>query len=115
MYHVLENYFKNKERRQKNYITEIMSKVPDDLNNQESVRKDMAILRAAIIAELDASNLYEQFLHQATNEDVKKLLLDLSNEEKVHVGELQYLLEKIDPDYSEMFEEGKDEAEEKTK
>lgn len=112
MFYVLETYLKNKEKRQNNYIQEIMSKVPDDIEKQESVRKDMAILRASMIAELDAANLYEQFAAQATDEDVKKVLFHVANEEKHHVGEFQYLLEKIDPDYTDMLDEGEEEAQE---
>lgn len=112
MYWVLENYLKNKEKRQERYLREIMSKVPIDINKQEDLRKDMAILRASMIAELDAANLYEQFAAQTSNEELKKILLHVANEEKHHVGEFQTLLEKYDPDYSDMLDEGQEEVEE---
>lgn len=112
MYYVLESYLENKVKRQKNYLQEIMSKVPDDTSKQESIRKDMAILRASIIAELDAANLYEQFASQVSNPDLKGVLLDVANEEKRHVGEFQTLLEQIDPDYSEELDNGAEEVEE---
>jgi len=57
---------------------------------------DAQILRAAIIAELDAINLYKQMAEQAQSNDIKKILLDVAKEEKTHVGEFQYLLLKID-------------------
>lgn len=112
MYKVLETYLKNKNKRQESYIKEIMSKVPDDTTNQEDIRKDMALLRAAIIAELDASNLYEQFASQTSNEKLKEVFLNVSNEEKHHVGEFQTMLERIDPDFTEELEAGKKEVDE---
>lgn len=112
MYHVLETYLKNKVRRQKGYLQEIMSKVPDDLDKQEPVRKDMAILRASIIAEMDAANLYEQFASQASDPDLREILLHVANEEKHHVGEFQVLLERIDPDYTDELEDGAEEVDE---
>lgn len=112
MYWMLEAYLKNKDERQKRYIQEIMSKVPADAHKQESVRKDMAILRASMIAELDAANLYEQFAAETDNEDLKKILMHVANEEKHHIGEFQYMLEKFDPDYSDMLDEGEEEVRE---
>jgi rubrerythrin len=111
MFYVLETYLKNKDKRQKSYMNEVLSKIPDDTSKQESVRKDMSILRAAIIAELDAINLYEQFASQVTNENVKKVLLDVANEEKEHVGEFEGLLKEVDPEYKELLISGEKEVE----
>jgi rubrerythrin len=60
----------------------------DDLNRQ--------ILRAGIIAELDAINLYEQMSALTTNETIRAMLLDVVKEEKTHVGEFQAVLLAID-------------------
>jgi rubrerythrin len=61
--------------------------------------RDMQILRLAIIAELDASNLYEKLAQLAQNGKVTKVLLDISREEKVHVGEFEEMLEMVDPEH----------------
>lgn len=114
MYYVLETYLKNKKERQAKYLEEIMSKVPIDHNKQESVRKDMAILRASMIAELDAANLYEQFAAQTTNSELASVLMHVANEEKHHIGEFEYLLKKMDPDYTDALDEGAEEAEEES-
>ena len=73
---------------------------------------DAQILRAAIIAELDAINLYKQMAEQAQSNDIKKILLDVAKEEKTHVGEFQYLLLKIDEEQVKELEKGKEEVEE---
>lgn len=76
---------------------------------------DAQILRAAIIAELDAINLYKQMAEQAQSNDIKKILLDVAKEEKTHVGEFQYLLLKIDEEQIKELEKGKEEVEEELK
>jgi rubrerythrin len=75
---------------------------------------DREILRAGIIAELDAINLYEQMAAMTGNEHIKKILLDIAKEEKTHVGEFQALLLREDREQVEQLEEGKKEVEELT-
>jgi rubrerythrin len=75
---------------------------------------DKEILRAGIIAELDAINLYEQMAALAENKDIKKILVDIAKEEKTHVGEFQTLLLRNDKEQEEQLEEGKKEVEELT-
>jgi len=76
-------------------------------------KRDMQILRLGIIAEMDASNLYEKMALLASDKQLKKVLLDVSREEKVHFGEFEELLERIDPEFDEAEEEGEDEVKEK--
>jgi rubrerythrin len=82
-------------------VNEMLSIVPIQLEkiNKEDIDKE--ILRAAIIGELDAINLYEQMEARATDIKVKKLLLDIAKEEKTHVGELESLLAVIDKEQKE--------------
>jgi len=68
--------------------------------------RDMQILRLGIIAETDASNLYEKLALLANDKRVKKVMLDVSREEKVHFGEFEELLESIDPEFEKAEEEG---------
>lgn len=77
--------------------------------------RDVQILRLSMIAELDASNLYEKLATLTKDERVKKVLLDVSREEKVHAGEFETLMEKIDPEYEEAEEEGEEEVEDMLK
>jgi rubrerythrin len=107
----------------KDYITE--SNKPKALNelfvqfnelvaSKKGKSLDAAIARLAMIAELDAANLYEQMIPQATNKDLKLLLQDIANEEKTHSGEFEYVLEQVDPEWEDLEDEGEEEAEEKT-
>ena len=88
----------------------MLSKIPLDLEKVKKEDIDKEILRAAIIAELDAINLYEQMANLTTNEDMKKILLDVAKEEKTHVGEFQTLLLKQDAEQVKELEEGKKEV-----
>lgn len=73
---------------------------------------DKQILRAGIIAELDAVNLYEQMAAAAKSKIVKKALLDIAKEEKTHVGEFQTLLLSLDKEQVRELEAGKKEIKE---
>ncbi len=90
----------------------MLSRIPLVLDKIEREDVDKEILRAAIIAELDAINLYEQLAAVTVNEVVKKVLLDIAKEEKTHVGEFQSLLLELDAEQRQELEKGKDELEE---
>lgn len=89
----------------------MLSQIPINL---EKVGKDLdkEILRAGIIAELDAINLYEQMAVMTKNELIKKMLLDIAKEEKTHMGEFQTLLLKEDKEQVKELEAGKKEVNE---
>ena len=72
------------------------------------------ILRVAIIAELDAVNLYEQMAALTDDKHIKTILLDIAREEKTHVGEFQTLLLMNDKQQEKELAEGKKEVEELT-
>jgi rubrerythrin len=72
------------------------------------------ILRVAIIAELDAVNLYEQMSALTDDKRIKTILLDIAKEEKTHVGEFQTLLLMNDKQQEKELAEGKKEVEELT-
>ncbi|MBU7026503.1 MAG: rubrerythrin [Theionarchaea archaeon] len=92
----------------------MLSQIPINLEKVKKEDLDKEILRAAIIAELDAINLYEQMASVAKNEDIKMILLDVAGEEKTHVGEFQALLLRFDEEQVKELEEGKEEVEELT-
>lgn len=91
-------------------LNEMMSKIPTD----DTPNSDEEILRAAIIAEFDAINLYTQMANNTKNEKLKKILLDIAKEEKTHVGEFEALLNTIDTEHKKELEAGKEEVEELT-
>ena len=92
----------------------MLSKIPIDINKIKTENIDKEILRAALIAELDAINLYEEMAALAKNKDIKTVLLDVAKEEKEHVGEFQTLLLMFDKEQVEEMEEGRKEVEELT-
>ena len=92
----------------------MLSKIPINLEKTKKEDLDREILRATIIAELDAINLYEQMAAMAQNGDIKKILLDVAGEEKTHVGEFQALLLREDKEQEKELEEGKKEVAELT-
>ncbi len=92
----------------------MMSGMPINLEKVKQDDIDKEILRAGIIAELDAINLYEQMAALTKKESIRKILLDIAREEKTHVGEFQSLLLMEDSEQVKELEEGKKEVKEKT-
>mgnify|MGYP000595606420 CR=1 FL=1 len=79
----------------------MLSRIPIDLGKLDPEDIDREILRAAIIADLDAINLYKQMAATATDEKIQAVLLDVAREEKTHVGEFQALLLQADEEQTE--------------
>jgi rubrerythrin len=90
----------------------MLSKIPIKMENIKEEDIDREILRVAVIAELDAINLYEQMASIANNEDIKTLLLDIAREEKTHVGEFQSLLLQLDKEQVRELKKGEEEVKE---
>ena len=92
----------------------MLSKIPINLERIKKEDLNKEILRAAIIAELDAVNLYEQMAALTDDKHIKTILLDIAKEEKTHVGEFQTLLLMNDKQQEKELAEGKKEVEELT-
>ena len=92
----------------------MLSKIPINLEKIKKEDLNKEILRAAIIAELDAINLYEQMAALTEDKHLKTILLDIAKEEKTHVGEFQTLLLMNDEQQENELAEGKKEVEELT-
>jgi len=90
----------------------MLSKIPVNIDKLKKEDQDKEILRVGLIAELDAINLYEQLASMTKNENIKKVLLDIAEEEKTHVGEFLALLLKMDEEQVKELEKGKKEVEE---
>jgi rubrerythrin len=89
-----------------------MSTVPTSIEKVRKEDADKEILRAGMIAELDAISLYEQLAATTERKDIKKVLLDIAKEEKTHFGEFQAMLLKNDKQQATELEKGKKEVEE---
>ena len=90
----------------------MLSEIPINLERIKKENLDKEILRAGIIAELDAINLYEQMAAMTENADIKRILLDIAKEEKTHLGEFQALLLARDKEQEKELQEGKREVKE---
>jgi rubrerythrin len=90
----------------------MMSQIPIDLKQVSQANLDKEILRAAIIAELDAVSLYEQLASMTQNDHIKQILLDVAKEEKTHVGEFQTMLLRLDAQQKDELAHGEEEVEE---
>jgi len=88
----------------------MLSRIPINLEKIKKEDLDKEILRAGIIAELDAINLYEQMAAMTAREDIRKILFDIAKEEKTHVGEFQTLLLELDKEQERELEEGSEEV-----
>jgi len=71
-------------------------------------------LRLAIMAELDAINLYLQLARLIDDERVRRVFEDIAKEEKTHFSEFLTLLKSIDPEQVEQLKAGSKEVEELT-
>ena len=92
----------------------MLSKIPIVIEKVEKSVLNREILRAAMIAELDAISLYEQLAAITEDEKLKAVLMDVANEEKTHFGEFQALLLTEDAEQVKELKKGKAEVEEIT-
>ena len=90
----------------------MLSQIPINLEKVNKDDLDKEILRVAVIAELDAINLYEQMANLTSDETLKKVLLDIAREEKTHVGEFQAMLLEADKEQEKELAAGKAEGDE---
>ena len=69
-------------------------------------------IRFMVAAEYEAIQLYMQLAESTENKLVKKVLIDIADEERVHAGEFLRLLYELAPDEKKFYEEGFKEVEE---
>lgn len=77
----------------------MFSKAPINFERTSKEDLDKEILRSAMIAELDAINLYEEMAALTNEDDLRKILLDVAREEKIHVAMFQTVLMEVDHEY----------------
>lgn len=74
----------------------------------DKARLSIAI-REKINEENDAINSYMSLVPHIVDTEIKRIIEDIANEEKVHVGELQEILYSLDPDEKRKEREGRKE------
>ncbi|MFW5986947.1 MAG: ferritin family protein [Methanohalophilus sp.] len=81
----------------------MLSEIPAILEELDSEDIDKEVLRAAIIAEFDAVNIYEQMAGLTNDDDLRAVLLDIAKEEKLHIAMFQSVLLEYDQEYLEIM------------
>ena len=78
------------------------------LTDEELIRA----IRFMVAAEFEATQLYMQLAESTDNKLAVKVLKDIANEERVHVGEFLRLLRELAPDEEKFYAKGAKEVEE---
>ncbi|RNI12938.1 rubrerythrin [Methanohalophilus sp. RSK] len=81
----------------------MLSQIPAILEELDPENIDKEVLRAAIIAEFDAVNIYEQMAGLTKDENLRAILLDIAREEKLHIVMFQSVLLEYDQEYLEIM------------
>ena len=91
----------------------MLAKNPLDLVSKKLSKDEIVeALRLAIIAELDAINLYLQLARSIDDEKLRRIFEDIAKEEKTHVGEFLALLKMLDVEQVKELEKGEKEVKE---
>ena len=91
------------------FVNPFSGKVPErKLTLEELVRA----IRLNIAAEQEAVHLYMAHADATDHPLAKKVLIDIANEERVHIGEFERLLEILTGDEAKWLAEGRAEVDE---
>ncbi len=66
--------------------------------------KDLINLREDLIGELRAINQYQEHIDETDDEEIKKALSHIRDDEKEHVAEITKILRKLDKTQEEKFQ-----------
>jgi len=83
-----------------------------NVDRQMTEQELIQAIRLNIAGELEAIYIYDAHIQATTNEIAKRVLSDIRDEEKAHVGELITLLHILDPKAADAFAEGEAEVKE---
>jgi rubrerythrin len=92
------------------FVNPFKHKKPGDVITKQEL---ISALRLSLCAEQEAIHIYDTIAEYVDDENVKKIMKDVANEEQVHVGEFQKLLRMYEDDETELLAKGEKEAEEK--
>jgi len=91
------------------FVNPFSGKVPDrKLTTEELIRA----IRLNVAAEHEAIHLYMAHADATDHPLAKKVLIDIANEEREHVGEFNRLLEILTGDEDKYLAEGREEVDE---
>ncbi|MDI6815752.1 MAG: ferritin family protein [Actinomycetota bacterium] len=93
------------------FVNPFSGMVPRKMTKDELIRA----IRLNISAEHEATHLYMAHADATDDPLAKKVLTDIANEEREHIGEFQQLLRILDPEEDKYLENGVKEVEEMRK
>ena len=88
------------------FVNPFPGMVPRKMTKTELIRA----LRLNLAAELEAVHAYVAHAEATDDELAKKVLLDIADEERQHMGEFLELLKRLSPGEAEMLEVGRGEV-----
>jgi rubrerythrin len=91
------------------FVNPFSGVVPDRLMTREEL---IRAIRLNVAAEHEAVHLYMAHAQATDHALAKKVLVDIANEERVHVGEFMHLLEILTGDEDQFLSDGRQEVEE---
>lgn len=74
-----------------------------EFDDEGSPELDLEMLREDLVGELQAINQYQEHIDTIDDEEARKVLEHIRDDEKEHVAELTKIIQKIDPLQAEMF------------
>lgn len=83
-----------------------------NVNRKMSKEELIQAIRLDIAGELEAIYVYDAHVQATDIEIAKKVIADIRDEEKAHIGELMTLLRTLDPMEAEHFASGESEVKE---
>lgn len=83
-----------------------------NVNRRMTPEELIQAVRLNIAGELEAIYVYDAHVQATDNPIAKKIISDIRDEEKAHVGELMTLLKVLDPQEAEHFASGESEVKE---
>lgn len=91
-----------------NFANPFQGNVNRKLTKEELIQA----IRLDIAGEIEAIYVYDAHVQATDDEIAKKIISDIRDEEKAHVGELMTLLRILDPKEAELFASGEAEVKE---
>lgn len=76
----------------------------DELEDMEDRELDLEMLREDLIGELEAINQYQAHIDSMDNEEARRVLEHIRDDEKEHLAELTKLIQKLDSIQAAKFE-----------
>jgi demethoxyubiquinone hydroxylase (CLK1/Coq7/Cat5 family) len=103
----------SKKKRERRIIMPVFGSPFSGLVNKRKLTKEELIrtIRFAVASEIEAAQVYMQIAESIDNKLAGKVLKDVADEERVHIGEFLRLLSELAPDEEKFYANGAKEVE----